>query len=716
MGNIFTFTSSRYKIVETFVLIGVKLLLLRYFFYGGFHPAGLPGELLSVLALLCLVELVTPAKGKWWTFFGFNFVLSFILFAATVYFAYFGTVPTYKVLSGLGQVPEVKASIGALLRPGQFLYFADLAVLLLIKIIGLVRRGGAFRSGRPQGTLSFGTRTSRGGLNFRTDRPRAGLVWKVGVAFILIASLLLSGLYIRAGKGIDNELVRAESVGFLNFQVDAAIRDQEEERMIAAGNLQETIAKIRQLQSTYPYRADTGEAGGSAGAGAMGASDKAGTPATGGTGVAGTPTAETTDVKSPEATGNTGATGTANTSAVAASSKAAPDFFGSAQGMNLIVVQMESFQNFPINLTLNGQEVTPVLNKLAKEGFYFPHVFQQIGPGNTSDAEFMSNTSIYPTAAAAMSTSFGDRQLPSLPRLLQGHGYVANTFHINNVTFWDRNKLYPALHFDKYYDKPYYTNDHFNDFGASDEEMYRVGVEKLAEIKAQSKPFYAQFVTTSSHSPFVVPQDRRHIQLPADMEGTMLGNYIQAVNYTDYAIGTLIDRLKQAGLWDNTMLVFYGDHFGLQPNDVSAGEIREKLGIAYDERISRFNIPLIVHVPGAKSGQVVERTGGQVDILPTIANLLGVSLADEGFTALGQDLLNIDRNVIGMRYYLPTGSFFNDEVMFVPGQGFDDGTAVSLKTLQPVTDISPYRGDYDYVTELMKLSDEYVKLLPKRGQ
>ncbi|RRJ63528.1 LTA synthase family protein [Paenibacillus oralis] len=669
MGNIFK--SSRYKIVETFVLIGVKLLLLRYFFYGGFHPAGLPGELLSVLALLCLVELVTPAKGKWWTFFGFNFVLSFILFAATVYFAYFGTVPTYKVLSGLGQVPEVKASIGALLRPEQFLYFADLAVLVLVKIIGLVRRGGTSRSGWPQGTLSFGSRTSRGRLNFRTDRPRAGLVWKVGVAFILIASLLLSGLYIRAGKGIDNELVRAESVGFLNFQVDAAIRDQEEERMIAEGNLQETIAKIRQLQSTYPYRADTGD---------------------------------------------TGATGTTNTSAVAAAAKAAPDFFGAAQGMNLIVVQMESFQNFPINLTLNGQEITPVLNNLAKEGFYFPHVFQQIGPGNTSDAEFMSNTSIYPTAAAAMSTSFGDRELPSLPRLLQGHGYVANTFHINKVTFWDRNKLYPALHFDKYYDKPYYTNDHFNDFGASDEEMYRVGVEKLAEIEAQSKPFYAQFVTTSSHSPFVVPKDRQHIQLPAGMEGTMLGNYIQAVNYTDYAIGTLIDRLKQAGLWDNTMLVFYGDHFGLQPNDVSAEEISEKLGIAYDERISRFNIPLIVHVPGAEGGQVVERTGGQVDIMPTIAGLLGVSLEGEGFTALGQDLLSIDRNVIGMRYYLPTGSFFNDEVMFVPGQGFDDGTAVSLKTLQPVTDISAYRGDYDYVTKLMKLSDEYVKLLPKRGQ
>ncbi|MGG6309470.1 LTA synthase family protein [Paenibacillus macerans] len=639
MGNIFT--SIRYKFVEAFVLIGAKLLLLRYFFYGGIAIQGVPGEWLSVLALLCLVELLTPAKGKWGVFFGFNLVVSFTLFAATVYNAYFGTVPTYAVLSGLNQVPEVKASVASLLRPEQFLYFVDLPVLIVIKIFRSARSRRASRGGRSAGTLSF-----------RTDRPRVGLLWKVGVSFVLIASLLLSGLYIRTGKGIDNELVRAESVGFFNFQVDAAIRNQEEERMVAEGNLQETTDKIKQLQSSYPYRV----------------------PAPG-----------------------------------------EPAHYGDAQGMNLIVVQMESFQNFPINLKLNGQEVTPVLNKLAKEGFYFPHVFQQIGPGNTSDAEFMSNTSIYPTAEAAMSTSFGDRQLPSLPRLLQSHGYVANTFHINKVTFWDRNQLYPALNFDKYYDKPYFKNDHFNDFGASDEEMYRVGIEKLADIQAQNKPFYAQFVTTSSHNPFVVPKDRRHIELPADMEGTMLGNYIASINYTDYAIGTLIDRLRQAGMWDKTMLVFYGDHFGLQKKDVPAKEIQEKLGVAYDERIGRFNIPLIVHIPGKTIGQVADRTGGQVDILPTVANLLGISLADDGFTALGQDLLNVDRNVVGMRYYLPTGSFFNDEVMFVPGAGFDDGTAISLDTLQPVADIAPYRSDYEYVTELMKLSDEYVKLLPKRG-
>ncbi len=642
MGNMIT--NNRYKFIETFVLLGAKLLLLRTFFYGGIAVQGLPAEWLSVVALLCLIELVTPVRGKWGVYFAFNLMMSMVFFAATVYFAYFGTVPTYAVLSGINQVPEVKASVASLLRPEQFLYFVDLPVLVGIRIVqGLQRRG--------QGDRVVGLRSVQG-LSFRTDRPRRGLWRKVAILSVMVVCLLLSSLYIRTGKAIDNELVRAENVGFFNFQVDAAIRNQEEERLIAEGNLQETVLKIQQLQNSYPYQSTPGQ----------------GSP-----------------------------------------------YFGVAEGMNVIVIQMESFQNFPIHLQVDGQEVTPVLNQLAQEGVYFPQVYQQIGPGNTSDAEFMSNTSIYPTATAAMSTSFGDRELPSLPRLLQAHGYAANTFHINDVTFWDRNRLYPALNFDQYYDKPSYTNDHFNDFGASDEEMYRVGIEKLAELKAQSKPFYAQFVTTSSHNPFIVPEDQRHIKLPADLEGTMLGNYITAINYTDYAIGTLIERLKEAGMWENTMLVFYGDHFGLQEKDVPAAEIQEKLGVAYDERISRFNIPLLIHVPGQTMGEVSPRTGGQVDILPTITGLLGISLKDEGFVALGQDLLSVDRNVIGMRYYLPTGSFFNDEVIFVPGAGFDDGSAVSLDSLQPVTDLESYRSDYEYITELMRLSDEYVKLLPKRG-
>ncbi len=392
----------------------------------------------------------------------------------------------------------------------------------------------------------------------------------------------------------------------------------------------------------------------------------------------------------------------------------APAAFGSMKGKNLVVIQMEAFQNFPIHLSLKGQELTPVLNGLADEGYYFPHFFQQIGQGNTSDAEFLSNTGIYPTATEAMSTGYGDRDLPSLPKLLKKFGYVSETFHVNDVTFWDRDKMYPALGFDRYHDKPEFKNDHFNGFGASDVELYKTAVNRMAELQQEGTPFYMQLITASSHHPFKIPKDKQQLKLPADIEGTQLGDYLQAVHYTDYAVGELIRMLKKEGLYENTMIVLYGDHFGLQPQDNKPEDVSRKLGITYHERISRFNIPLIIHVPGESPRKVIETVGGQVDIVPTVSNLLGISLKEENYTVFGRDLLNVATNVIGMRYYLPTGSFFNNEVMFVPGKSFEDGTAVSLETLQPVEDIAKFKQDYDYVLNLMKLSDTFVEALPKR--
>ncbi|WP_338131244.1 LTA synthase family protein [Cohnella rhizosphaerae] len=170
--------------------------------------------------------------------------------------------------------------------------------------------------------------------------------------------------------------------------------------------------------------------------------------------------------------------------------------------------------------------------------------------------------------------------------------------------------------------------------------------------------FYAQFVTASSHFPFKVPEDRRRLKVPDALEGTQLGDYLIAANYTDYAIGQLIEGLKREGLWDRTTLAVYGDHYGLQPDDNDPQWVGSVLGIQYDSRISRMNIPFIVHTPGQPTGKRVEQVGGQLDMLPTIANLLGKKPRDAGVVAFGHDLLNIDRNVVGSRYYLPTGSFF----------------------------------------------------------
>ncbi|MCM3745833.1 LTA synthase family protein [Paenibacillus pasadenensis] len=607
-----------------YLLILMKLQWLRFSLFGGIQPLSLAADALSLLALTALLELAAPRKGKGPAYWLFNLSLSLLLFAVTLYFKHFGTVPTYTALKDLNQVFGVRESVNSLLQPKDFIYFADVLVLALVWLAGLF----------------YGMQKERRKL------------WKPAAAALFIVGCTGSLWFVLAkSNASQSELAQAESVGLFNYQLVSAIRTYEENKAIASGNIKETITNAEKLQNTYPYR----------------------------------------PLDQP----------------------AAPKGFGEMKGMNLLLIQLESFQNFPIHLRVDGQELTPVLNKLADQGLYAPHFFQQIGQGNTSDAEFIANTSIYPTGTIAMSTGFGNRELPSLPRLLQREGYEAYTFHINNVGFWDRNKLYPALNFNRYYDKPFFKNDHFNSFGASDEELYRTAVDKLSIVAKAGTPFYGHLITTSNHSPFRIPEDKKQLKLPDSLEGSLLGDYLQSVRYTDYAVGQLIERLKRERLWDNTALVLYGDHFGLPKEEADPERLNEELGIRYDSRISRFNVPLIIRYPG-QTPVKLDGTGGQIDLLPTLANLFGIPLEAQQFTVFGRDLLNTERNVIGMRYYMPTGSFINDDIIFVPGKGFEDGEAYSLDTYERVDDFSRYRDDYDYMLKLMELSDQYVKLLPKR--
>ncbi|MDT3428369.1 phosphoglycerol transferase MdoB-like AlkP superfamily enzyme [Paenibacillus forsythiae] len=627
MGN-----AGRFYLVSA--LLVLKLLLLRMLFFDRIAWEWVLADAAPALLLMGILAAAVPRRAKTAAFWTLNVILSLLLFAASVYFNHFGSVPTYLALAELHQVFQIRDSVESTIQPIDYLFFADIAVYGIYRLLRRGKAGmGEMRSG---------------------DAP-SGLRWVYPAVIMLsiFGGASLSAYSIHASSGITNELAQAESAGFLNYEVVAAIRERQNSELVGTGNIKDTIAKVEELETSYNY---------------------AGAPS-------GTPSAA---------------------------------YYGAMQGKNVIVVQMEAFQNFPLHQSLDGQELTPNLNRLADEGLYFPHVYQQIGPGNTSDAEFMSNTSIYPIGTLAMSTGFGDRKLPGLPRVLESKGYEAYTFHVNKVGFWNRKELYAALGFNGYYDKPYYKNDHFNAFGASDEQLYITGVQKLAELGKKGTPFYAQFVTASSHHPFQIPDAFKRITVPDHLQGTMLGDYLTAINYTDYAIGTLIDGLKQNGLWDSTVLVLYGDHFGLQPQSVPPEQVEGALGIKYDSRVSRFNIPLIIHMPGSERGKTVETTGGQLDIMPTLANLLGISLKSEGVTPFGHDLLNIRHNVLGMRYYLPSGSFFNDDILFVPGKSFQDGEAISLKTLQPVADFARYERDYKYILQWMSLSDEYVKLLPKR--
>ncbi|WNS44663.1 LTA synthase family protein [Paenibacillus sp. MMS20-IR301] len=395
-------------------------------------------------------------------------------------------------------------------------------------------------------------------------------------------------------------------------------------------------------------------------------------------------------------------------------SQTAPLLYGAARGKNLIVLQMESFQNFLIHLTVDGQEITPNMNKLADSSFYFPRFYQQVGQGNTSDAEFIVNTSFYVPPDGPATEMYAPKELPSLPKLLQAQGYDTATFHTNEVDFWNRGELYSALGFDRYYDKAFFTEEDTVFYGASDEVLYAKTSAELARMDQADRPFYSHVISMSSHNPFTIPESKYKMILPERFEGTLVGDYIRAQNYADYALGQFIAELKANGVWDNSLVALYGDHRGLpifSLKDEDKTLLAEILGHEYSET-DLINIPLVISGTGITEPGVMEQLGGQVDILPTVSNLLGVSLTDH--LHFGQDLLNQTAyNLLPQRYYLPTGSFVNNEELFMSGSGFDDGQHSTLsgdgrQTLQATED------EFNRALELLRMSDSYVTQLPDR--
>lgn len=394
-----------------------------------------------------------------------------------------------------------------------------------------------------------------------------------------------------------------------------------------------------------------------------------------------------------------------------------PAYAGAARGKNLILIQMESLQTFLIDLRLGGREVTPNLNALAHEHFYFPNFYQQVGQGNTSDAEFVVNTSFYVPPRGAASGEYVGKTLPSLPKLLKPYGYESVTFHTNIVEFWNRGELYEALGFDRYYDQAFFGSEDKVFFGPSDEVLYRKTGAVLEAMNRGVQPFYAHIISMSAHHPYTLPEEKMFFPVPEEFEDTLVGDYIRSQHYADYALGQFIRQLKESGVWDSSLIIIYGDHLGLPKFSLDSREeelMAELFGREYDYA-DMINVPLIIIGEGITYPKVFGQVGGQVDILPVAANLLGIPL--DGTVYFGQDILNQTYNLLPQRYYLPSGSIMGSRGLFIPGIGYEDGVHYPPggNGWEPDWE-SVSEEEYERALELLRYSDSYIRQLPDRPE
>lgn len=333
-----------------------------------------------------------------------------------------------------------------------------------------------------------------------------------------------------------------------------------------------------------------------------------------------------------------------------------PEYFGKAKGMNVIYVSMESLQTFMIDYQLNGQEVTPFLNSLAHDGktFYFNNIINQTGQGKTSDAEFIMDNSLYPMSQGAVYVNKAQNTYQASPAILKSFGYKSAVFHGNYKTFWNRNEMYRSLGYDEFFDAEYYnmTDENTKNYGLKDKPFF---AESMPILKSLPQPFYTKFITLSNHFPFKM--DEGDTDFPAaETNDNVVNQYFQSANYMDQALEQFFNDLKTSGLYDNTVVVLYGDHYGISENHNKAmEEIIGKEITPFDNAMLQ-RVPVFIHVPGVDGG-LVNKVGGQVDVQPTLLHLLGIDTKD--YLTIGSDLLSKNhREVVPFR----NGDFVSPEV------------------------------------------------------
>lgn len=375
------------------------------------------------------------------------------------------------------------------------------------------------------------------------------------------------------------------------------------------------------------------------------------------------------------------------------------NYFGIAKGMNVIYISMESLQNFIIDYKLNGQEVTPFLNSLTREKntLYFNNFYHQTGQGKTSDAEFMMENSMFPLPKGSVFTTKATNTYQGLPEILKNNGFkYTAALHGNYKTFWNRENMYKTLGYDMFYDATYYnmTEENTLNYGLEDKPLFR---ESIPYLKDMPQPFYAKFISLSNHFPYPLDAEDATIESATTGDKTVDG-YFQTARYFDESLKQFFDDLKASGLYENTMIVMYGDHYGISENRKPAMEKILGKEITPYEQQQLQKVPLLIHVPGGKvQGGVKSTYGGQVDVRPTVLRLLGIDNSD--YIEFGSDLLSPER-----RQIVP----FRNGDFVTPDRAFIDGQLYSNPTGERIADQSANKDDSDFVKKQLEFSDKVV--------
>nr|WP_315529537.1 LTA synthase family protein [Carnobacterium maltaromaticum] len=392
-----------------------------------------------------------------------------------------------------------------------------------------------------------------------------------------------------------------------------------------------------------------------------------------------------------------------------------PATFGSAKGKNVIYIHLESFQQFLIDYKLKDEngvehEVTPFLNSLYHDQSTtsYENFFHQVGQGKTSDAETLLENSLFGLPQGSAFTQAGSSNVfQAAPQILRDNGnYTSAVFHGNVGSFWNRDNTYKSFGFNYFFDASYYDVSDGNtlEYGLKDKLLFQESTQYLEQLP---QPFYAKFLTVTNHFPY--PLDDDNVEFPRATTGdSTIDGYFATAHYLDQSVKEFFDYLKASGLYDNSMIVLYGDHYGI--SNSRNPSLAPLLGKTSEEWTDYDNalvqrVPFMYHIPGQTNGGIKSEFGGQIDVLPTLLHLLGVDTTNEdGFIQFGTDLTSPEHDqTVAFR----NGSFVTPKYTVMGTKIYDTktGTLITDPSEEVLAEIEVLRTG---VEKQLNLSDSII--------
>lgn len=312
------------------------------------------------------------------------------------------------------------------------------------------------------------------------------------------------------------------------------------------------------------------------------------------------------------------------------------------QKRNVVVILLESTRAYSVSLHKPELKTTPHLVELAKKSLVADRAYAVVP--HTSKALVATLCGIEPRLHVPITEARADG-IPGrcLAALLADQGYETAFFQSATQRFENRRQLTENMGYETFMPLERLPKKGFekvNYFGNEDDIMLEPSGKWIDKVKKE--PFFLTYLTLTPHHDYLAPRRYGRHDFHEDDE---INRYMNTIHYVDAFVNNVIELFKKKGVYENTIFVILGDHgegFGEHGR-------RQHDNVIWEEGI---RVPLLVHDPQRfQQGKRLQYGVNQLDVVPTVADMLGFEIENATFPGMSMLEVNSERTLRAHCWY-----------------------------------------------------------------